>query len=73
VFPKEINEARLKEQILSHFQKPPAQSDGNAFLVFDKGMQQIMKYAANRSFEDDAVVLSKIIHEDYNFAELWLF
>ena len=66
--PKEINKVRFKEQILSHFPEAQAQSDGkNGFLVFEKGMQQIMKNATNSSFEDDAITLSKaarIIRED---------
>ena len=64
--PKEINKVRLKEQILSHF--PEAQSDEkNVLLVFNKGMQQMLKQAVNCNFEDDAIVLSeaaKIIRKD---------
>ena len=64
--PKEINKVRLKEQILSHF--PQAQSDGkNTLLIFDKGMQQIMKQAVNGNYEDDVIILAKaakIIHKD---------
>ena len=49
---KEINKIRFKEQILSHFPEEQAeQSNGaNVLLVFDKGMQQIMKQATNNSF-----------------------
>ena len=65
---KEINKVRLKQQILSHFPGAQSQSDRkNVFHIFDKGIQQIIKQAANSSFEDDAIVLSKaarIIRED---------
>ena len=48
---KEINKIRFKEQVLSHFPEAQAQSNGaNVLLVFDKGMQQIMKQATNNSF-----------------------
>jgi len=68
---KFMYKVRLKEQILSHFPKVQAQSNGkNVFLVFDNEMKQTMKQTANCSLEDDAIVLSKaarIICEDILF------
>ena len=65
---KEVNKVRFKEQILSHYPEAQAQSDGkNIILVFEKGMQQILKQAYNCNYEDDALVLSKaakIVCED---------
>ena len=65
---KEINKVRFKEQIQSRFPEAQCQSDGkNIILVFEKGMQQILKQAYNCDYEDDALVLSKaakIIRED---------
>ena len=65
---KEVNKVRFKEQILSHYPEAQAQSDGkNIILVFEKGMQQILKQAYNCNYEDDALVLSKaakIVRED---------
>ena len=65
---KEVNKVRFKEQILSHFPQAQAQSDGkNIILVFEKGMQQMMKQAYNCNYEDDALILckaAKIIRED---------
>jgi len=60
--PKEINKVRLKEQILSEYPETQAHSNGkNVFLVFNKGMQHIIKQAANSSLEDDAIVLFKAV------------
>ena len=65
---KQVNKVRFKDQVLSHFPEAQAQSDGkNAILVFEKGMQQILKQAFNCNYEDDALVLSKaanIVRED---------
>ena len=39
----------------------------NIILVFEEGMQQILKQAYNSKYEDDALLLSKaakIVHED---------
>ena len=54
------------------FPKAQAQSDGKIFLVFEKGMQQILKQTFNCNYEDAALVLSKvaeIIHEDILYYE----
>ncbi len=70
--PKEINKVRFKEQILSHFTEAQTQSDGkNVILVFEKGMQQLLKQAYNFNNKDDALVLSKaakIVREEVAFS-----
>ena len=49
---KERNKVRFKEQILAHFTEAQAQSDGkNIILVFDKGMQQLLKQACKSNYE----------------------
>ena len=63
---KEIN--KVREQILSHFAEAQTQSDGkNIILVFEKGMQELLKQAYNNNYKDDALILSKaakIIRKD---------
>ena len=65
---KEINKVRFKEQILSHFAEAQTQSDGkNIILVFEKGMQELLKQEYNNNYKDDALILSKaakIIRKD---------
>ena len=59
-FSKEINKVRFKEKILFHLPEAQAQSDGkNTLIVFDKGMQQILKHAVSCNYEDDAKIVSK--------------
>jgi len=58
---REINRACFREQILSHFPEAQTQSDGkNVLLVFDQGMQQLLKQSSGATnYEDDALILSK--------------
>ena len=65
---KEINKVRFKEQVLAHFPHAQAQSDGkNLILVFEEGMQQMLKQAFKCDYEGDALILAKaarIVRED---------
>jgi hypothetical protein len=57
---KEINRMRLKEKIMSHFSQAQEQSDGkNSILVFQQGMQQMLKNTMANNYEDDALLLAK--------------
>ncbi len=64
----EVNKVRFKEKILSYFHEAQAQSDGkNILLIFQQGMQQILKHALNTDYESDAMILAKaarIIRKD---------
>ncbi|KAG0727322.1 hypothetical protein GWK47_034911 [Chionoecetes opilio] len=64
----EVNKVRFKEQILKHFPYSQEQSDGkNVLLVFEKGMQQMLKQAMETDYEGDALILAKsarIVRED---------
>ena len=56
----EVNKVRFKEKILSHFHEAQAQNDGkNILLIFQQGMQQILKHALNTDYEGDAMILAK--------------
>ena len=65
---KEMNKVLLKEKILEHFPEAQAQIDGNnTILIFQQGMQQMLKQAFNSNYESDAILLSKaakIVRED---------
>ena len=55
-----ISKVRFKEQLLSHFSEAQTQSDGkNILLVFEKGMQQLLKQAYDTNYKNDALILSK--------------
>ena len=57
---KEINKARFRDQVLKHFPHAQEQSDGkNVILVFEQGMQEILKQALQCDFEEDALILAK--------------
>ena len=64
----EVKKVRFKEKILSHFHEAQAQSDGkNILLIFQQGMQQILKHVLNTEYESDAMILAKaarIIRKD---------
>lgn len=64
----EVNKVCFKEQILKHFPYSQEQSDGkNLILVFEKGMQQMLKQAMETDYEGDALILAKaarIVRED---------
>ena len=51
---KEMSKVLFKEKILEHFPEAQAQSDGNnTILVFQQGMQQMLKQAFNSNYESD--------------------
>ena len=57
-----MNKVKFKEQLVSHFPEAQVQNDGkNIILVFEKGMQQLLKQACSCSYdhEDDALILAK--------------
>ncbi len=57
---KEINKVRFKEQLLLHFSEAQTQSDGrNILLVFEKGMQQLLKQGCDTNYKDEELILSK--------------
>ena len=57
---KEINRTRFKEQVLAYFPRAQEQSDGkHKILVFDLGMQKMMKQAMACDYEGDALLLAK--------------
>lgn len=57
---KEINKVRFKEQVLKHFPHAQEQSDGkNVILVFEQGMQEMLKQALKCDYEEDALILAK--------------
>ena len=58
---KEINRSRFKEKVLAYFPQAQEQSDGkNKILVFEQGMQQMLKQATACDYEGDAVLLAKV-------------
>ena len=65
---KEINKGRFKEQVLEYFTNAQVQSDGkNMVLVFEKGIQEMLKQAMKCDHEGDALILMKaarIVRED---------
>ena len=65
---KEMNKVLFKKKFLQHFPEAQAQSDeNNVILIFEQGMQQMLKQAINSNYESDAILLSKaakIIRED---------
>ena len=57
---KEINRVRFKDKVLKHFPNAQEQSDGkSAILVFEQGMQEMLKQALQCDFEEDALILAK--------------
>ena len=58
---KEVNRSRFKESILSYFPQAQEQSDGkNKILVFEQGMQQMLKQATACDYESEALLLAKV-------------
>ncbi|KAG0714919.1 hypothetical protein GWK47_013185 [Chionoecetes opilio] len=56
----EINKGRFKEQVLNHFPHGQEQSAGKeVILVFEQGMQGMLKQAFKLDFEGDALILAK--------------
>ena len=64
----DMNKVLFREKILQHFPEAQTQSDGNnTILIFQQGMQQMLKNAFNSNYKSDAILLSKaaiIIRED---------
>ena len=57
---KEFNRSRFKESILSYFPQAQEQSDGkNKILVFEQGMQEMLKQARVDDYENKALLLAK--------------
>ncbi|XP_014665401.1 PREDICTED: adenylate cyclase type 2-like [Priapulus caudatus] len=55
-----ISKVRFKEQVLKYFPNAPEQSGGkNRILVFEQGMQQMLKEALKSDYEDEAMILAK--------------
>ena len=50
----------MKGKVLAHFPQAQEQSDGkNKILVFDQGMQQMLRQAMECDYEGDALLLAK--------------
>ena len=57
---KEINKVRFKDKVLKHFPHAQEHNDGkNVILVFEQGMQEMLKQALQCDFEEDALILAK--------------
>ena len=57
---KEVNRSRFKESLLEYFPQAQEQSDGkNKLLVFEQGMQQMLKQATACDYESEALLLAK--------------
>ena len=57
---KEINKVRFKDKVLKHFPHAQEHNDGkNVILVFETGMQEMLKQALQCDFEEDALILAK--------------
>ena len=58
---KETNRTRLKEKVLAYFPQAQEQSDSkNKILVFEQGMQEMLKQAMTCDYEGDALLLTKV-------------
>lgn len=64
----EVNKVCFKDKILSHFNEAQVQNDGkNVIIIFQQGMQQVLKNALSTDGESDAMILAKaanIIRKD---------
>ncbi len=57
---KETNRTLFKENVLAYFPQAQEQSDGkNKILVFEQGMQHMLKQAMARDYEGDVLLLAK--------------
>lgn len=57
---KETNRTHFKEKVAAYFPQAQEQSDGkNKFLVFEQGMQDMLKQAMACDYEGDALLLAK--------------
>ncbi len=57
---KEVNKVRFKERVLLHFPNAQEQNDGkNVILVFDQGLQQILKKSMESDSQEDMFILMK--------------
>ena len=59
-FEKQTNRTQLKEKLLAYFPQAQQQIDGESkILVFEQGMQQMLKQAMACDYEGDALLLAK--------------
>ena len=57
---KEVNKTYFKEQLLEYFTNAQEHSDGkNVILVFERGMQDMLKQTMVSDHEEDALILMK--------------
>ena len=57
---EKTNRIYFKEKVLAHFPQAQEQSDGkNKILVFEQGMQDMLKQAMACDYEGDALLLAK--------------
>ena len=59
---KSVNQTRMRERFLKHFQEAQEQSDGNknTILVFKEGMRNMLKEALKkRHFSEDVDILAR--------------
>ena len=60
-FDKGTNRNLIKDKLLAYFPQAQEQSDGkNKILVFEQGMQQMLKQAMAIDYEGDALLLAKV-------------
>ena len=57
---KEVNKVRFKERVLEYFPNAQEQNDGkNVKLVFEQGMQQMLKKSVGCDYQEDMLILMK--------------
>ncbi len=57
---KEINKVRFKQQVLAYFPLAQEQNDGkNVILVFEHGMQELLKKSMECHYQENALILMK--------------
>ena len=57
---KEVNKVRFKERVLEYFPNSQEQNDGkNVLLVFEQGMQQMLKKSEGCDYQEDMLILMK--------------
>ena len=60
-FDKGTNRTLIKDKLLAYFPQAQEQSDGkNKIIVFEQGMQQMLKQAMTIDCEGDALLLAKV-------------
>ena len=57
---KEVNKVRFKERVLEYFSNSQEHNDGkNVLLVFEQGMQQMLKKSVGFDYQEDMLILMK--------------